>query len=70
MYMTVLQDTAGQGEAAIEAAPTLDFDNLLIDNMASSIDAVIPDGDIETRLQDLKNVIRTRAKYELTRRAK
>ncbi|MCR4567140.1 MAG: hypothetical protein K5769_03750 [Pseudobutyrivibrio sp.] len=52
------------------AAPTLDFDNLLIDNMASSIDAVIPDGDIETRLQDLKNVIRTRAKYELTRRAK
>ncbi|MBE5912224.1 hypothetical protein [Pseudobutyrivibrio sp.] len=49
------------------ATPTMDFDNLLIDNMASSIDVVIEDGDIESRLQDLKVCVRTRAKYETTR---
>lgn len=49
------------------ATPTMDFDNLLIDNMASSIDCVIEDGDIETRLQELKVCVKTRAKYESTR---
>ncbi len=49
------------------ATPTMDFDNLLIDNMASSIDVVIDDGDIESRLQDLKVCVRTRAKYETMR---
>jgi len=49
------------------ATPTMDFDNLLIDNMASSIDVVIEDGDIESRLQNLKVCVRTRAKYETTR---
>lgn len=49
------------------ATPSCDFDDLLIDNMASSIDAVIEDGDIESRIQDLKNCIRIRAKYESTR---
>ena len=49
------------------ATPLMDFDDLLIDNMASSIDVVISDGDIDTRLQDLKNCVRTRSKYETTR---
>ena len=49
------------------ATPVMDFDNLLIDNMASSIDVVIGDGDIETRVQDLKNCVRTRSKYETAR---
>ena len=49
------------------ATPTMDFDDLLIDNMASSIDCVIEDGDIETRLQDLKVCVKTRAKYETMR---
>ncbi len=49
------------------ATPTGDFDDLLIDNMASSIDVVVPDGDIESRIYDLKNCVRTRAKYESTR---
>ncbi len=49
------------------ATPTMDFDDLLIDNMASSIDVVIDDGDIEDRIQDLKVCVRTRAKYETTR---
>lgn len=49
------------------ATPVMDFDNLLIDNMASSIDVVIEDGDIEDRVQDLKNVVRTRSKYETMR---
>ena len=49
------------------ATPTMDFDDLLIDNMASSIDVVIDDGDIESRLQDLKVCVRTRAKYETER---
>lgn len=49
------------------ATPIMDFDNLLIDNMASSIDVVVEDGDIETRVQDLKNCVRTRSKYESLR---
>ncbi len=49
------------------ATPIMDFDNLLIDNMASSIDVVVDDGDIETRVQDLKNCVRTRSKYETLR---
>ncbi|MBR5637816.1 MAG: hypothetical protein IKW81_12895 [Pseudobutyrivibrio sp.] len=49
------------------ATPIMDFDNLLIDNMASSIDVVVEDGDIETRVQDLKNCVRTRSKYETLR---
>lgn len=49
------------------ATPVMDFDNLLIDNMASSIDVVIKDGDIETRVQELKVCVSTRARYETTR---
>ena len=49
------------------ATPMMDFDNLLIDNMASSMDVVIDDGDIETRVQELKVCVRTKAKYETTR---
>ncbi|MBE5915558.1 MAG: hypothetical protein E7273_01790 [Pseudobutyrivibrio ruminis] len=49
------------------ATPIMDFDDLLIDNMASSIDVVIDDGDIESRVQDLKVCVRTRAKFETTR---
>ena len=49
------------------ATPTNDFDDLLIDNMASSIDVVIDDGDIESRLQQLKTCVRTRARYETNR---
>ena len=49
------------------ATPIMDFDDLLIDNMASSIDVVIEDGDIESRVQDLKNCVRTRSKYETLR---
>ncbi len=49
------------------ATPVMDFDDLLIDNMASSIDVVIEDGDIEDRIQDLKTCVRTRAKYESAR---
>ena len=49
------------------ATPIIDFDNLLIDNMASSIDVVIDDGDIESRVQELKVCVRTRAKYENAR---
>ncbi|PHU39331.1 hypothetical protein CSX00_12100 [Pseudobutyrivibrio ruminis] len=49
------------------ATPIMDFDNLLIDNMASSIDCVIDDGDIESRVQELKVCVKTRAKYETLR---
>ena len=49
------------------ATPLLDYDDLLIDNMASSMDVVIADGIIEDRVQDLKTCVRTRAKYETTR---
>lgn len=49
------------------ATPIMDFDDLLIDNMASSIDVVVEDGDIEDRVQDLKNCVRTRSRYESLR---
>ena len=49
------------------ATPTSDFDDLLIDNMASSIDVVVKDGDIESRVEDLKVCVRTRARYESLR---
>ncbi len=49
------------------ATPIMDFDNLLIDNMASSIDCVIEDGDIESRVQELKVCVKTRAKFETLR---
>ncbi len=49
------------------ATPIIDFDDLLIDNMASAIDVVVEDGDIESRVQDLKVCVRTRAKYETAR---
>ena len=44
-----------------------DFDDLLIDNMASAMDLVINEGPREMRLQDLKNCVRTRAHYETAR---
>ncbi len=49
------------------ATPMMDFDDLLVDNMASSMDVVIEAGDIETRVQELKVCVRTKAKYETTR---
>ena len=49
------------------ATPAMDFDDLLIDNMASSIDVVIEDGELEDRVQDLKNCVRTRSRYESLR---
>ena len=49
------------------ATPIMDYDNLLIDNMATSIDCVIEDGDIESRVQELKVCVKTRAKYETLR---
>ena len=49
------------------ATPVMDFDDLLIDNMASSIDVVIEDGELEDRVQDLKNCVRTRSRYESLR---
>ncbi len=51
----------------LQSTPLSDFDDLLIDNMASSIDVVIPDGPIDTRIMDLKNCVRTHAKYETVR---
>ncbi len=51
----------------LQAASARDFDDLLIDNMAASIDTVIAEGPIDARLSDLKNCVRTRAKYESLR---
>ena len=40
----------------------MDFDDLLVDNMASSMDVVIEAGDIETRVQELKVCVFTMLK--------
>ncbi len=39
----------------------------LVDNMAASLDVVIDDGPIDKRFAELKNVLRTKMKYESTR---
>ena len=45
-----------------------ELDDHLINQMAASIDVVIEDGPIDTRIEQLKRGIRTKAKYELHRR--
>lgn len=39
----------------------------IIDNFAASLDVVIDDGDLDKRIDDLKNCIRTKMKYESSR---
>lgn len=61
------EDSFDEKYKLLVATPVGDFTNLIIDNMAASIDVVIGDGDIEHRVSELKNCVRTRAKYEITR---
>ena len=44
-----------------------EFTDSLIDNMAASLDVVIPDGMIDDRVEQLKRCIRTKQKYEVSR---
>ncbi len=44
-----------------------DINDHLVDNLAASLDVVIDDGPIDKRFTDLKNVLRTKMKYESTR---
>ena len=39
----------------------------VIDNLAAALDVVIPDGDLDTRTDQLRTCVRTRARYESTR---
>ena len=44
-----------------------EFTDAMIDNMAASLDVVIPDGKIDERVEQLKMCIRTKQKYEISR---
>lgn len=41
--------------------------DIIIDNMASSLDFVIKEGNIDSRFEELKSCVRTRARYESLR---
>ena len=47
--------------------PKADIDDVLVDNLAVTLDVVIPDGPIEQRFAELKTCVRTRKKYESVR---
>ncbi len=47
--------------------PRVDITDVLIDNLAVTLDVVIPDGPIDQRFQELKTCVRTRKKYESIR---
>ena len=47
--------------------PKADIDDVLVDNLAVTLDVVIPDGPIEQRFAELKTCVRTRKKYESLR---
>lgn len=44
-----------------------EIDNQLINNMAVTLDVVIPDGDVQNRYEQLKNCIKTKQRYEIDR---
>lgn len=44
-----------------------EVNNQLINNMAVTLDVVIPDGDVQIRYEQLKNCIKTKQRYEIDR---
>jgi hypothetical protein len=41
-----------------------DVTDIMIDNMAASLDVVIPDGDLDERFEHLRYAVRTRSRFE------
>ena len=61
------EDFADREEVLEKMALCDDITDLIIDNMAAAIDISVNDGPIEDRFEDLRNCVRTRARYETTR---
>ncbi|MCR5640624.1 MAG: DUF1653 domain-containing protein [Lachnospiraceae bacterium] len=54
-------------ELLTEMALMGELSNHVIDNLAAALDVVIPDGDLDSRIEQLRVCVRTRARYESTR---
>jgi len=54
-------------ELLSEMALMGELSNHVIDNLAAALDVVIPDGDLDSRIEQLRVCVRTRARYESTR---
>ena len=67
LLLRFLEADSAEEKSELLKHQDLEVTDRLIDDMAASMDLVIPDGPTDERFQRLRNAVSTRAKYELER---